>query len=174
MAEEAKGSSTGTTAKPQKPMLLIILVVLNMVFMGAVGAMLYLNKKKEQAKPTIENVIEGEHKAQAEEEAKVDEFVGETVPLETFLVNLSGSRGGKLVKINMEFEIQDPKVREELDKRKSQVRDIIIILLSSKTFEQLSTKEGKEFLRTEIRDTVNAFLTKGKIQRVLFTDFILS
>lgn len=94
--------------------------------------------------------------------------------METFLVNLAGSRGGKLAKINMELEVDGAKVQEEIEKRKPQIRDIIITLLSSKNYDQVSTKDGKDALRNEIKDTVNSFLTKGHIKRVYFTEFILN
>jgi flagellar FliL protein len=117
-------------------------------------------------------VIRGEHEATQHEEHKEEDFIGKLVPLETFLVNLAGSRGTKLIKINMELEVNGEGVLEEIEKRKPQIRDIIIILLSSKTYQQISTKDGKELLRDEIRDRVNPFLTKGQIKRVYFTEFI--
>ncbi|MFN7904858.1 MAG: flagellar basal body-associated protein FliL [Pseudobdellovibrionaceae bacterium] len=59
-----------------------------------------------------------------------------------------------------------------MDKRKSQVRDIIIILLSSKTYDEVSNREGKESLRNEIKEQLNSFLTTGEISAVYFTEFI--
>ncbi|MGE3974452.1 MAG: flagellar basal body-associated protein FliL [Bdellovibrionales bacterium] len=161
-------------AKAQKPILFIILSIVNMLVVAGVGVMLYLGKKKETAQPTIEDVIEGEHHAQAHEGKQEEEFIGTMIPMETFLVNLAGSRGGKLAKVNMELEVDGAKVQEEIEKRKPQIRDIIITLLSSKTYEQVSTKEGKEALREDVRDTVNSFLTKGKIKKIFFTEFIVN
>lgn len=158
----------------QKPTLFIILSVVNMLIVAGVGALLYLGKKKDAEKPTIDNVIQGEAEKQHEEAGQQEEFIGQLIPMETFLVNLAGSRGGKLARINMELEISNAEVQEEIDKRKPQIRDIIIILLSSKNFAQVSSREGKEQLRNEIRDTVNPFLTKGQIKRVYFTEFILN
>lgn len=89
-------------------------------------------------------------------------------------MNLSGSRGRKLAKINMELEVSNVEVQEEIQQLKPKIRDIIIIILSSKTFAQVSTPEGKEQLRDEIRDQVNLFLTKGQITKVYFTEFISS
>jgi flagellar FliL protein len=63
-------------------------------------------------------------------------------------------------------------VAEEIEKRKAQIRDIIIITLSSKSYEEVSSREGKDQLRNEIKDTINNFLTKGKIKNVFFTDLI--
>lgn len=178
MAEEsAAAKETSSEAKSGgKPLVLYALVILNMVVVAGVGVMLYLGKQKESAHARdIEKAARGELEAQKEESASQGaDFVGKMIPMETFLVNLSGNRGNKLLKVSMELEVENDKVAEEIDKRKPQVRDIIIILLSSKTFAQLSATEGKEFLREEIRDTVNSFLTQGKIKRVLFTEFIFN
>lgn len=176
MAEEnaAPKDSGADKGGGKKPMLLYALVVLNMLVVVGVGFMLHLNKKKEEAQPQIEDVIHGEHEAQEAEKNKEEDFVGKMIPMETFLVNLSGSRGRKLLKVNMELEIEGDKIQEEIEKRKPQIRDIIITILSSKTYEQVASHQGKEYLREEIRDTVNSFLTKGKIKRVLFTEFIFN
>lgn len=182
-----------------KPILLYALVVLNMLVVGGVGFMVYAGRKHDQQNATAlekaannlakdgekEAKHEGGEKAEAKGEGKEgengaakdeegEEFIGKTIPMETFLVNLSGNRGNKLLKVNMDLELQGAKVAEEIDKRKPQIRDIIIILLSSKTYAQLSSPEGKEYLRDEIRDTVNSFLTTGKIKRVLFTEFLFN
>lgn len=170
--EGSQGSSSG------KPIILYALVVINMLVVAGVGAMLFMKSKHERQNPKaidaaangmIEAVEGGGSKAEEN-----DEFIGKTIPMETFLVNLSGNRGNKLLKVNMELEVEGERIAEEIDKRKPQIRDIIIILLSSKTYAQVSSAEGKEFLREEIRDTVNSFLSKGKIRRVLFTEFIVN
>jgi flagellar FliL protein len=167
----AAAPAASSTPAGGKPTLFIALAIVNMLVVAGVGAMIYLNKKKEAAQPTIEHVIKGENEAH-EQEVENPEFIGKLIPLETFLINLAGSRGTKLAKINMEFEVNNGEVQKEIDKLKPKIRDIIIILLSSKTYAQVSTKEGKDSLREEIRDQVNLFLTKGQINRVYFTEFI--
>lgn len=177
MAEEKAPQAEAPVAQSgpaQRPTLFIILALVNMLIVGGVGGLLYMGKKKEAARPSIDHVIQGEAETQVKEAGQEDEYIGTLIPMETFLVNLAGSRGGKLARINMELEVSNADVQEEIDKRKPQIRDIIIILLSSKTFQQISTREGKELLRNEIKDTVNPFLTKGQIKRVYFTEFILN
>ena len=192
MAEEAKaaepaGGGHGSPSGGGKPIILYILVLINMLVVAGVGLMVYSGRQKDIANAkAIEKVAngaaEGEHGAAHgeghegghEEGAEEEDFVGKMIPLETFLVNLSGNRGNKVLKVNMELEVEGERIAEEIDKRKPQIRDIIIILLSSKTYAQLSSTEGKDFLRDEVRDTVNAFLTKGKIKRVHFTEFIFN
>lgn len=166
-APESSGSSGG------KPTLFILLAVINMAVVMGVGAMLYLGQKKKEAEPGIDDVIKGEHE-QVQKEEHSKEFIGKLVPLETFLVNVSGSRGRKLVKMNMELEVTNAEVQEEVEKIKPKIRDYIIIIASSKTFNEISTREGKDALREEIKTQLNLFLTKGKIEKVYFTEFILN
>ncbi len=158
----------------QKPILLIALAVVNMLIVAGVGFMLYKGRQKEAAEPKIEHVIKGEAEAQAKENehAVEPESAGKIVPLETFIVNLAGAKGHKVAKVNMELELQGDHAAEEIEKRKAQIRDIIIILLSSKTYEEVSTRDGKNNLRNEIKDTINSFLVQGKISGVFFTEFI--
>lgn len=172
---ESSPAPTPSVASEGKPIWLIALVVINMLVVAGVGFMLYKGKQKEAHEPTIDHVIKGVAETHEKEIHEEKAFVGKVVPLETFIVNLANSKGRKVAKVNMEIELKDSEngnVADEIEKRKAQVRDIIIILLSSKTYEEVSTREGKEHLRNEIKDTVNSFLTKGKITNVFFTEFI--
>ena len=74
----------------------------------------------------------------------------------------------------MELEVTNAEVQEEVEKIKPKIRDYIIIIASSKTFAEISTKEGKDALREEIKNQINLFLTKGQINKVYFTEFILN
>ncbi len=96
------------------------------------------------------------------------------VNLDYFLVNLANTGGEKLIKVEMDFEVNSAGAKDEIEERMSQVRNIIVILLSSKDFKQISTPEGKQRLKDEVRDTVNSFLNKGAIEKVYFTRFIYS
>ena len=176
MAEEKPKEEAAAAAAPakapkgdKKSLVLIILVIVNMLAILGVGYMMW---KSKQTPPTeIEQVIEGEKKEGHEEKHETAE-IGKVIPLETFIVNLAGSKGRKVLKVNMELEVSGAEVTEEIDTRKAQIRDFIIIILSSKTYEEVSTKEGKDQLRNEIKDNINTFLTKGKVSSVYFTELI--
>lgn len=164
-------SDSDVSKKSKSSPLLLGIIFLNTLVIMGVGVLLYLNKKKELEKPSMEPIIQGA----MEDQKKAGETVtGFSVPLDYFLVNLAEDQGQKLFKVEMEFDVDSTDVQEEINKRMPQVRDIIIILLSSKNYSQISTPKGKENLKEEIRDTVNSFLTKGKINKVLFTQFINS
>lgn len=170
-AAPAAAPAAAPQASGGKPILFIILAVFNMLVVGGVGAMIYLGKQKAAKEPGIDNVVKGEYEKQVDEKAN-PVFIGKLIPLETFLVNLAGSRGQKVVKVNMELEVNNDEVQKEIDRLKPKIRDIIIIITSSKTYKELSTKEGKDALREEIRDQLNLFLTKGQINKVYFTEFL--
>ena len=176
--EKAAAAAAEPAAAPagggQKNIILIALAVVNMLVVAGVGFMLYQGRKKEAAEPKLEHVIKGEKEAQDKEKEGGDEkkFVGQVIPLEKFIVNLAGSKGRKVASVSIELEVKGTAVQEEIDKRKAQLRDIIIIILSSKTYEEVSTREGKDDIRNEIKDTINSFLVKGKISNVFFTEFI--
>ncbi len=169
---EAAAIAPVTTSSGSKPLLLIGLVVVNMLVVALVGFMVWKGRKIEEAKPGLDKVIEGEHQTQATEEHSKPEEVGKVIPLETFVVNLAGSKGRKVLKVNMELEINGQDVIQEIENRKAQIRDFIIIILSSKSIEEVSAKEGKDALRNEIKDNINSFLSKGKIINVYFTELI--
>ena len=178
MAEE-KAAAAAPEASPaaapssnKSSIVLVGLAVVNMIIVAAVGFMLFKGKQKETQEPKIEDVIKGEHEAQSHDSTKQNSFIGKVVPLETFIVNLAESKGRKVAKVNIELELQGDDIAEEIDKRKAQVRDIIIILLSSRTYDEVSNREGKESLRNEIKEQLNSFLTTGEISAVYFTEFI--
>ncbi|HEY8272509.1 MAG TPA: flagellar basal body-associated FliL family protein [Pseudobdellovibrionaceae bacterium] len=177
----AAATSAAATAAPlggagggKNNIILIALAIVNMLVVGGVGFMLFQGRKKEAAEPKIEQVIKGEKEAQEHDKENTDEkkFVGQIIPLEKFIINLAGSKGRKLASVSIELEVKGSAVQEEIDKRKAQIRDIIIIILSSKTYEEVSSREGKDNLRNEVKDTINSFLVKGKISNVFFTEFI--
>lgn len=184
-AEAAPAAATDSGSGSGKSKLLIGLVVLNMLVVAGVGFMLWKAKQASHAteghgaesahgadpSKQMEQVAEGEKKTEAAEKA-VPEEIGKVIPLETFIVNLAGSKGRKVLKVNMELEVKGTDVVQEIDNRKAQIRDFIIIILSSKTIEEVSVKEGKDQLRNEIRDNINTFLVKGKVSNVYFTEFI--
>lgn len=165
-AKPAGGGSGKTT------IILIALAVINMGIVATVGFMLWKGREKEKEKPSIEQVVQGESETHEAEEKVEKNEKKPIMPLETFIVNLAGSKGRRIAKVDIELELNGEKAQSEIEQRAAQVRDIIIMILSSKTYEYVSDKEGKNQLRDEIKDTVNAFLSKGKIEGVYFTNFI--
>jgi flagellar FliL protein len=99
--------------------------------------------------------------------------IGPIYSMDTFIVNLIGGRGKNYLKAKIELEMDNAKLVEEINKRLPQFRDTILTMLSSKTYDDIKTLEGKFQLREEIISILNQHLNSGKIKNVYFTDFIV-
>ena len=99
--------------------------------------------------------------------------VGEMFEFQPFIVNLADEPGTRYLKLALQAEVPSPEVKEELSRRVPQVRDSIIILLTSKRYEAISTPLGKSQLRSEILARINQILTSGQVKGVYFTEFVV-
>ncbi|RJP61236.1 MAG: hypothetical protein C4541_02555 [Candidatus Auribacter fodinae] len=102
-----------------------------------------------------------------------DNEMGEVYPLETIVVNIANTHGTRYLRAGITFEVSGKEVIKELDKRNSQVTDILIMILSNKELNDLIDTAGKNQIRREILDKVNAKLTDGKLKNIYFTEFVI-
>lgn len=73
----------------------------------------------------------------------------------------------------MEVEVSTPDAVRELDAQAPKVRDAIIILLSGKTYAELSTADGKMLLKNEVAARLNQILGTPRVVRIYFTEFVV-
>ena len=99
--------------------------------------------------------------------------LGPTFPLETFIVNLAGAAGERYFKVRMELELKESSLVPQLEQRTPQIRDTVLLLLSSKTFDDIATFRGKTKLRNEITSRLNAVLPPASIKKIYFTEFVV-
>jgi len=98
-----------------------------------------------------------------------------TYALDTFIVNLLSKSGTakRYLKIGMIFEINDKLYSVLLDKNKPQIRDSILILLSSKTFKDISPMEGKIELKQSLILRINQIVGQTIVSNIYFTEFVV-
>ncbi len=106
---------------------------------------------------------------------KASSNYGKMLALEQFTVNLAtpGSVSAKFVRVNISLELPTGDIESEVTQKMPQVRNAVIDLFNSKTPKELSTADGREYLKEEIRNAINGFLVQGKIKGVFFTNFSL-
>jgi flagellar FliL protein len=100
--------------------------------------------------------------------------LGKMEKMGEFTVNLADTEEAHFVRATMELEQNfgsSPEFGNEMMQRKSQLRDTVINVLSSKVAKDIKTPEGKDALKQEIKERINAVLAKGQIARVYFTEF---
>jgi len=110
---------------------------------------------------------------QAEQSKKQSAEVGEIFPLEVIVVNIANTGGTRYLRAGISFEVVDTNVINELTQRIPQIKDLIIMILSVKELEDLIDFSGKNQIRKEIFEKINAVLMNGKIKNVYFTEFVI-
>ncbi len=91
--------------------------------------------------------------------------------LEPFVVNLRGG-GKRFLKVAITLGLEGEKTAEQLKARIPPIRNAILLLLTNKTFEEVSSVGGKKKLQEEIIACVNGIVEGEKVKEVYFTDFI--
>lgn len=92
---------------------------------------------------------------------------------ESFVVNLMGQNGRRYAKTSISLEMSAIELQKEVTAKLPLIKDTIIRVLSSKTFEEISTPKGKDKLKEEITQELNAFMLDGYIKSVFFTEFVI-
>lgn len=198
MAEEKKQDEEGAAAPASSGKLKWILIAgAAVVVLGAAGAGVVLLRggpeqpAAEAGEAEPEAAALDDHAAKAEPKAEHAEKsasghgdghggghagggkLGETFKLDPFVVNVMDRDRDRYLKLKAELELESEAVGQELAQRIPEVRDAVIALLSSKTFDEIRGIEGKNFLREEMLVRINAMLEEGAVRRVFFTEFVV-
>jgi flagellar FliL protein len=96
-------------------------------------------------------------------------------PLKSFIVNLATKKGvGKrYLKVTMEIEVGGEEQRALVNHKVPQLRDTILLMLSSRTIAEINTMEAKLELKQALLARMNRAIGKNVIQRVYFTEFVV-
>lgn len=114
-----------------------------------------------------------DEKAAAKQRQVTEDFKERLYGLDPFVVNVTGDGYNRFLKLRVELETNDVKLKEEIDARLPQVRDALIVLLSSKQLSDITDFEGKALLKEDILERVNDLLETGNVRSVLFTEFVV-
>ena len=150
-----------------KNFIVLVAVSAGLVLMSSQGNVQAQEKEVEGKKKTIEE--EKPNKKSLIKKKKKD-FIFQ---LEPIIVNLAKSQGNRFLKVTLSLEMSTPKVRPDIKKNIQKITDSILLLLSSKLFEDVYSVQGKFTLKNEITARVNSFLALGKVKEVYFTEFII-
>ncbi len=73
----------------------------------------------------------------------------------------------------MQFEVSNSAVDKEITDKTPQSRDEILMLLSTKSYDDVATVSGKRILKREIIGSVNKFLKSGQVTQIYFSEFVV-
>ena len=179
-ADGGEGGEKEPEKKKSKLMLIIILVV-GMAVLGAGGffgwRMFFAEEKKPPeaaAKAAGEEGKKPEGEKGKDDKGEAAGKPGTVINLEPFIVNLADPSGKRYLKLSLAVDAKNEKLKLELEARKPQIRDSILILLTSKTYNDIAPVAGKIRLRNEVLKIINRFLGGvGSVHAVYFTEFVV-
>jgi flagellar FliL protein len=93
-----------------------------------------------------------------------------------FRINTSDVGEVHFIKLKLSFGVEkgQPALTQELAERLPQMQNIINLIISRKTKEELKTITDQLDLREEIKAHINHILTNGKIKEIYFREFIVN
>jgi len=166
--KEEAGAAPTAKKRGRSKMVLIAVVVLVVGGLGG-GAFFFLKKsppkesaapQQAEAKETRGNTEGGSNQA------------GAIFDLDPFVVNLADSAELRYLKVTIKLELAQPTFKQDVEGHIPQIRDNLLVLLSSKEYASIRTVEGKMDLRAEIIQRLNAVLQGDKVTNAYFTEFV--
>ncbi len=160
------GNAEGKSSKSSMKFIIIGIVVVILAAGGYIGWTKFI-KQPAEAKETVGKT------ASVQQSEQSGDSIGQVFDLETFLVNLADRGGKRYLKTKISLELSSELAVEEATARMPQLRDGILLLLSSKSMEEIQGIEGKIALRSELVMRVNQILKQGKVRNLYFTEFVI-
>ncbi len=156
-AEEKKETSQPKSGS--KKLIILIAIVAVLLAGGGAGAYFFFFK--------------GSGGEQADSSKKEKEHENIVQEMDTFLVNLVDPGGKRFLKITMKMKLSSPPAQEEFKNRQFEMRDLVLMLLTSKEYDEVSKPEDKVTLKKDILASLNKVMHKGQVLDVYFTDFLV-
>lgn len=155
--------ATAVVAAPKKSKLKLIVIALVILLAAGGGAgYFFLGKKPAPGGSEVKH-----------EAPKAPVFA----TLEPFTVNLQQEGSEQFLQVSMTVQVIDEKALEEVKLYMPQVRNRILLLLSSKKASEINTAEGKKKLAEEIAAQIRAPFSKQakpqEVDNVFFTSFVI-
>ena len=95
------------------------------------------------------------------------------VSLPPLIVNLADPLDRRYLKVCIDIEVNTLKGVEKVQAGMAQIKDALLLLLSSKTYADLASIANKLALKTEIVSRMNQVMNDAFITQVYFTEFVI-
>lgn len=156
----------GAAPKKSNKKLIIIIAAVVLLVGGGVAAWLL----------TSGGHAEGEG-AVAKEKHEAESTVPVFVKLDTFTVNLNPEEGDKYLQVDITLNASKKTDEEILAQYMPQVRNRVLMILTSKLASEISDMEGKQALGQELTEHINEPYTEGAepltVKEAFFTSFVI-
>lgn len=170
---DASDASAAAVGKKSNKFVMIVAAVL--AIGAAAGGAYWLGSKNDTAAAASEDAQE------ANKDAKTEKLKGPAIYVEfdpPFVVNFEARGMTRFLQITVQVMTRDPATAEMIKSHDPVIRNDMLMLFSNQTYETISTREGKEKLRSEALDVVSKVIASegGKakyVEQLYFTSFVM-
>jgi flagellar protein FliL len=166
-AAQAAPAAAAPKTKSKLPLIVIAAVVLCLAIGG--GVYFFMSgKSHDAAKPEAKSAKQMGPKSAAL-------YVKLDPP---FVVNFEVKGLMRFLQISLEIMTRDASTAEKLKENEPVIRNDLLLLFGNQTHETISTREGKERLRSEAKETVAKIIAREggdpkKVEELYFTSFVM-
>ncbi len=176
MAKEEQAAEATEEGGGKKKLIIIIGAVVLVLIIGGVAAFMMMggdDKKKEGADAHGGAPAAAGAPADAGGHGGAAGGGSTTFALEPFIVNIYDGQELRYLKVKVELEMANAGLKAELEGRLAPIRDAILVVLTTKTLQEIQDVQGKNQLREEILTAISKIVAQGKVTKVYFTDFVV-
>ncbi|OIQ00814.1 MAG: flagellar protein FliL [Zetaproteobacteria bacterium CG2_30_46_52] len=151
----------------------IINLVLLILVLGVGGFIAWKMVQMEQP-PVVEQGAAG---SPAETEMPVPDEEDESKPpvfvdIADITINLADADVSRFLRAKIKLELRSEESTPVIEQYMVQINDMVITLLSSKTFAEIRTPQGKYDLKEDLVYRINRLVPGKPIKNLYFTDFV--
>jgi flagellar protein FliL len=159
----------------------VLFAAIGVVALLAIGAGVYafMSKKGDDTEQVADPKAKGKGKQQvAKKDTKPKEPAIYTAFDPPFVVNFEDKGVVRFLQVTVQVMTRDPKTAEMFKQHDPVIRNDLLLLLGTQTFETLSSREGKEKLREESRAAVASIIKNEggdpkNVEQLYFTSFVM-
>ncbi|QOJ22506.1 MAG: flagellar basal body-associated protein FliL [Gammaproteobacteria bacterium] len=161
MAKTMEAPAAAEGKKGKKGLIIAILIAIIAIGAGAGGTWYFMKTSG------------GEESEPAQPKPKPTKFVD----LDIFTVNLQPEENNQYLQVGLTIKARETEVIQEITKQMPDIRNRILMLLSSKKAVEIAGIQGKQLLSQQIVDEIRQSLGSEELQddirEVLFTSFVI-
>jgi len=172
MAEKETDDDTSKEEKEKtkKPssgnMLQMIILVLLLLVLGLGGFIAWKLVNMEVP------LLPGQEQASSQPPEKAERNPGILIDLDNITVNLADTDDSRFLRVKIKLGVETEEDKIKVESFQTQTKDLIITLLSSKSFSDVRTAQGKFALKEELAYRINSMVGERMVKNVYFSDFV--
>ncbi len=87
-------------------------------------------------------------------------------------INLADTDVSRFLRAKIKLELKNEDVRPRVEQHMVEINDMVLTLLSSKTFAEIRTPQGKYDLKEDLVYRINRLVGGKPVKNMYFTDFV--